>query len=108
MARLTRRDFVKSTTAALATALYEQKAGDGDRTRDVQGRKTLVFHGVSRPERPACQLGNMRVVCLSKTSLFNTFIESSPFTSEFLENSASFIDACLNFCPCLRLETPNL
>ena len=23
---------------------------------DVQGRKTLVFHRVSRPERPACQL----------------------------------------------------
>jgi len=30
------------------------KAGDGDRTRDVQ-------------------LGNMDAVCLSKTSLFNTF-----------------------------------
>ena len=35
----------------------KRKAGDGDRTRDVQ-------------------LGNMSVVCLSKTSLFNTFIES--------------------------------
>jgi len=33
------------------------KAGDGDRTRDVQ-------------------LGNMPVVCLSTTSLFNTFTES--------------------------------
>ena len=32
------------------------KAGDGDRTRDVQ-------------------LGKMDVVCLSKTSLFNTFIQ---------------------------------
>jgi len=32
------------------------KAGDGDRTRDVQ-------------------LGNMDAVCLSKTSLFNTFIQ---------------------------------
>jgi hypothetical protein len=35
------------------------KAGDGDRTRDVQ-------------------LGNMDVVCLSKTSLFNTFIQVYP------------------------------
>jgi hypothetical protein len=34
-----------------------KKAGNGDRTRDVQ-------------------LGNMDVVCLSKTSLFNTFTES--------------------------------
>ena len=26
---------------------------------DVQGRKTLVFHRVSRPERPSCQLGKL-------------------------------------------------
>ena len=47
----------------------------GIEPRDVQGRKTIVFHRVSRPERPECQLGNMRVVCLSKTSRFNTFIQ---------------------------------
>ena len=35
----------------------KRKTGDGDRIRDVQ-------------------LGNMRVVCLSKTSAFNTFTES--------------------------------
>jgi hypothetical protein len=35
------------------------RAGDGDRTRDVQGRKTVVFHRVSRPERPSCQLGKL-------------------------------------------------
>jgi hypothetical protein len=46
-----------STTSNLKAANYsKQRAGDGDRTRDVQ-------------------LGNMSAVCLSKTSLFNTFIQ---------------------------------
>jgi hypothetical protein len=39
--------------------LCGSSAGDGDRTRDDQGRKTFVFHHVSQPERPTCQLGNM-------------------------------------------------
>ena len=39
--------------------LLKLRAGDGDRTRDVQGRKTMVFHRVSRPERLTCQLGKM-------------------------------------------------
>jgi hypothetical protein len=38
-------------------SLISKKAGDGDRTRDVQP-------------------GKMEAVCLSKTSLFNTFIQS--------------------------------
>ena len=39
----------------------KKRAGDGDRTRDVQGRKTMVFHRVSRPERLTCQLGKLGV-----------------------------------------------
>ena len=49
------------------------KAGDGDRTRDVQ-------------------LGKMDVVCLSKTSLFNTFIKAM----ELRQNSRNGLFLSLN------------
>src|SRR5438094_5735578 len=39
------------------TSLWERGRSNSLR----QGRKTLVFHRVSRPERPTCQLGKMNI-----------------------------------------------
>ena len=49
--------FISLFLIGITSLFY--RAGDGDRTRDVQGRKTVVFHRVSRPERPSCQLGKL-------------------------------------------------
>jgi hypothetical protein len=63
-ARLVLDDTFSNTQTQLTEAGRERgptdsRAGDGDRTSDVQGRKTIVFHCVSRPERPTCQLGKL-------------------------------------------------
>ena len=54
---LKQTEFVWKRNIWLGCNVLVLKAGDRDRTRDVQGRKTPVFHRVSRPERPFCQLG---------------------------------------------------
>src|SRR5262249_51498318 len=71
--------------------LLELRAGDGDRTRDVQGRKTPVFHHVSRPERPTCQsnMSVLRPVTFLACRAF-TSTTSIPFDSKIWQTGIQY------------------